>query len=114
MPAALWLHTDPASQSKLITAPTHTSWRHHQPPCSHACAALPHPAVVLPERWLKIWSLLNSDDDDAVRDVARQARPTPRHPTPKPKPSDPQVRYAALFLHRALLHVTPPPHRRQA
>ena len=35
--------------------------------------ALPPPAVVLPERWLKIWTLLNSDDDDAVRDVARQA-----------------------------------------
>ena len=35
--------------------------------------ALPQPAVVLPERWLKIWTLLNSDDDDAVRDVARQA-----------------------------------------
>ena len=63
---------------------------------------------LLPDRWMQIWALLITDPDDAVRDVARQARQNPRDPAPKP-PYDLQ-RTPCIAGCFTRCHSTPPPH----
>jgi hypothetical protein len=60
-----------------------------------------------PDRWMKIWHLLITDPDDAVRDVARQARQILRDPAPKSTYPQAPIRSAAHSLHCWVPHATP-------